>query len=59
MLVPAEITTIYLSKVTASTLPGEISTHLNEDLGLVGRECKQVCMYEITDFYSFIPRPFM
>jgi len=58
MLVPAEITMIYLSKVTALTLPGEISTRLDEDLGLVGRECKQVCT-EITDFHSFIHQPFM
>ena len=36
-----EITTIYLSKVTVSPRPGDISTHL-EGLGLVGHECKQV-----------------
>jgi hypothetical protein len=43
MLVPAEITTIDLFKVTASTPSGEILTRLDEDLRLVGRECKQVC----------------
>lgn len=58
MLMPAKIITIYLSKATASTLPDEISTRFDEYLGLVGRECKQVCT-EITDFSSFIHQPFM
>ena len=53
MLVPAEITTIYLSKVTASTLPGNILTRLDEDLGLVGCECKQVFMKSLILTLSF------
>jgi len=34
---------LYLSKVTLLTRPGEISTRLDEDIGLVGREYKQIC----------------
>ena len=53
MLVPAKITTIYLPKVTASTLPGEISTRLDEDLWWVGRERKQVCTKSLIFTLSF------
>ena len=50
---PHETVTIYLHKVTASTLPGEISTRLDEDLGLVGHERKQVCTKSLIFTLSF------
>jgi len=49
-----EITTIYLYKVTVLTRHGDCSTRLDEDLGLVWRECKYLGMYEVTDIYCFI-----
>jgi len=39
--VPGEIT-------TRSTLPDEISTRIDEDLGLVGRECKQALILTLS-----------
>ena len=53
MLVPAEVTTIDLFKVTASTPPGDIFTRLDEDLRLGGCECKQVCIVRKSLIFLF------